>query len=52
MNRYVIIYYTNEPRDPEVFHDLTEVLAKVVEMTKKKAKFSVYVLGKCIGDFS
>lgn len=50
--RYVIFFYTSEPKPPEVITDLAALLERVVEITKTKAKFTVYEVGECVGDFS
>lgn len=54
--KYLIIFYTAEPKPPEVYWDSTEdmekLFARIVELTKHKAKFTVNEVGACIGDFS
>jgi hypothetical protein len=52
MKRWIILYYTNEPHPPDVFEELQLLLNRVIELTKRKAKFSVYEVGPCIGDYS
>jgi hypothetical protein len=54
MKKYVIIFYTSQPKPTEVYwpSDFEKLLARVVELTKSKAKFAVYELGNCVGDFS
>lgn len=54
--RYVIIFYTKEPKVPEVYwsdtKDMEKLFGRIVELTQKGAKFSIYEVGECVGDFS
>ena len=52
--RYVIVYYTQEPKAPVIYHerDMVDMLMEIVRLTQLKAKFCVFRLGECVGDFS
>jgi hypothetical protein len=54
--KYLLIFYTSEPKPPELYWDSTEDMAKlfarIVELTKNRAKFTVNEVGECVGDFS
>ena len=52
--KYMIIYYGKDPKPPKLYYssDMQEMLEEVVRLTKLKALFAVYEVGKCVGDFS
>ena len=52
--RYLIVYYTVEPRPPKTFleNEMEALIHEVRDLTKQRAKFVVYEIGKCLGDFS
>lgn len=54
--KYLIVFYTVEPKPPEVFWDnekeMQMLFERIVELTKHKAKFAIYSVGTCVGDFS
>lgn len=52
--KFVIIFFTKEPKAPEVYYlnEIEKLLARIVELTSHKAKFTVYEIGRCVGDFS
>lgn len=52
--KYVIIFYTAEPKPPEIFYpdEMQKMIERIVELTKNRAKFTVNTIGDCIGDFS
>lgn len=54
--RYLITFYTKEPKPPEVYwdnpEDMQKFIERIVELTNHKAKFTVHVVGECLGDFS
>lgn len=52
MKKFVIFFYTSGPRDPVFYDTLDQLLDAVHALTKSKAKFAVYQVGECIGDFS
>jgi hypothetical protein len=54
MKAFIIIYYGQDPKPPAIFadSDMQTFLEEVVYLTKKKALFTVYKLGECVGDFS
>lgn len=53
---YIIIFYTADPKESERYENdsagMQALFARIVELTKRKAKFTIYELGKCAGDFS
>lgn len=53
---YLILFYTKEPKPPEVYwnntQEMEKMLARIVELINHKAKFAVYEVGQCVGDFS
>lgn len=54
MKTYIIRFFGKEPNPIELYPE-TEMLLlveRIVELTKRKALFSVYEVGACIGDFS
>lgn len=56
MKRYVIIFYTRDPKPAEHYtnhtDDMVKMIARIRELTQKKALFTVWELGECVGDFS
>lgn len=52
--KYIIVFYTSTPRGPELFveSDMEILFARIVELTKKSAKFAIYKIDKCVGDYS
>lgn len=54
--QYIIVFYTVEVKPPELYwnnnDDMPKLFARIVELTKHKAKFCVYEVGNCAGDFS
>jgi hypothetical protein len=52
MKRWLIIYYTQVPRTPDVIDNEAFLLYRIVALTKARAKFAVFLVGECIGDFS
>jgi hypothetical protein len=54
--RYIITFYTSEPKPPEVYwnnsKDMQRLFERVVELTKNRAKFTINEVGECVGDFS
>lgn len=56
MKKYLIVYFTKDPKAPEMFYgnsqDMAQLIEKIRDLTIKKAKFCVYELGECLGDFS
>jgi hypothetical protein len=54
---YIFEFYSVKPRPKTISHYRIVVgeqpmLDEVVEATKKKLKFAVYALGRCISDYS
>lgn len=56
MKRYLIIFHTVDPKPPETYYSshegMTLLFARIVELTKNRAKFCVFEVGECVGDFS
>lgn len=53
MEKFIIFFFSKEPKEPEVIEGgLTELLLKVNEYSKARRLFTVYKIGECIGDFS
>lgn len=52
MKRWIFFFYTSAYRNPEVVNSEKEMLNLVVELTKKRTKFAIYLVGECVGDFS
>jgi hypothetical protein len=56
MYKFIIVFYTVEPKPPEIYRETSEdvqkFLERIVELTKHKAKFAIYKIGECCGDFS
>ena len=52
--KYVLVYYTQSPKEPIVYYDsdMEDMLAEIVRLTQSKAKFAVFRIGECVGDFS
>jgi hypothetical protein len=55
--KVIIIFYTKDPTPIERYNlesaeDSAIFLERIVFLTKLKAKFVVYKLGECLGDFS
>lgn len=51
---YIIIFYTSEPKPPEVYnaHEMQSLFERIVDLAKLRAKFAIYKVGENIGDFS
>lgn len=56
MKRYIIVFYTVEPKAPEIYlsspTDMIALFKRIVELTKNRAEFCVFEVGQCLGDFS
>lgn len=56
IGRFLIVFYTAEPKSPETYLNNAEQMQKlferIVELTKHKAKFAIYQVNECVGDFS
>lgn len=52
--KYVLIYYTQSPKDPVIYYesDMETMLAEIVRLTQSKAKFAIFRIGECVGDYS
>lgn len=52
--KFVIVYYGSEPKPPKVYYasDMEALFHEIRDLTKKRALFAIYELGKCVGDFS
>lgn len=52
--RYIIIFYTAEPKPIEIYNqnEIQQLFERIVELTKNRAKFCIYRVGECVGDFS
>ena len=52
--KYVLVYYTQSPKDPVIFYEkeMEAMLAEVVRLTQSKAKFAIFRIGECVGDYS
>jgi len=55
--RVMIKFYTKEPKPIEEYDllgpsEMQEFLEAIVKYTQLKAKFVVYQVGECVGDFS
>ena len=52
--KYVLIYYTVEKKDPVIYYecDAEEMIAEIVRLTQLKAKFAIFRIGECVGDYS
>lgn len=56
LKKFVIIFYTKEQKPPEYFNghsdDMQKLFERIVELTTHRAKFAIYEVGECVGDFS
>jgi hypothetical protein len=54
MMKYILIYYTAVKREPVIYgdRDAEDMFAEIVRLTQSKAKFAIYRIGECVGDFS
>lgn len=52
--RYVIFFHTVSPREAEVYgpEDMQKLFERIVQLTKNRAKFAIYEVGKPVADFS
>jgi hypothetical protein len=53
----IIVFYTKEPKPPEIYYtgnvqEMEKFTTRIAELTNHKAKFAVYQVGECVGDFS
>lgn len=57
--KLLITFYTSEPKPVEIYHlnannpdEVQKYNDRIVELTKHKAKFTVSIIGDCVGDYS
>lgn len=52
--KYILIYYTQAPKPPVIYYesDAEEMIAEIVRLTQSKAKFAIFRVGECLGDYS
>lgn len=52
--KLLIEFFTVEPKPPEVYRqsEMQDFIKRIMELTRSKAKFTVSIVGECIGDYS
>lgn len=56
MKKYIIVFYTKEAKPPEIFlevpGEMEKLFKRIVELSRNRSKFAVYLVEHCVGDFS